>query len=162
MICKCKGQMTQAVLPEYDFTPLVGLPVVVLGMPILRCEKCGEEMLDGPDVERVLAALIRAVTELPRRLGPKQARFLRGQLGLTQKALAQKMGLHTITVAGWESTKTISPQNDYILRSMIASAKLRPAFQDKTFMALAQVHKEKPRRTPSRIVLDKKNWSLAS
>jgi DNA-binding transcriptional regulator YiaG len=153
MKCKCGAVMKRVTLDEYDFSGLAGLPVVVKGMPALRCPACREEMLAGQDIERVLNTLTLEVLKRKGRLAAKEARFLRHRLQFTQKELAERMGLHTVTVAAWESKKAISPQHDHILRAMVL-VKLAPAATPQQLRAvLEQVHKANPPKTVQRFVV---------
>ena len=151
MKSKCGEKMKQVVVAEYDFSDIAGLPVVVRGIRMLRCAKCGEEMMIGKETDRALDQIGRAIVAHSERLGPKEARFLRGHLGLTQKELADRMGIHKITVAGWESKKPISPQHDLIMRAIVLAALAEDAAP--TLAALQQVHKAGPRPQSRRLVV---------
>ncbi len=153
MKSKCGQKMKEVMLDEYDFSDLAGLPVVVRGIRMLRCPKCGEELMLGTEADRAMERIALAVVAREERLGPKETRFLRGHLGLTQGELADKMGLHKITVAGWESKKPISPQHDLMLRAM-AIAKLTGATSPELH-ALEQVHKAQPRTSSRRLVVER-------
>ena len=150
MKSKCGQKMNKVVLDEYDFSDLAGLPVVVRDIRILRCAKCGEELMLGAETDRIMKQVALAVVNRPERLGANEARFLRGHLGLTQKELAERMGLHKITVAAWESKKPISPQHDHILRAMVLAKLMRKDSSD--LLALEHVHTAKPRRAVRRLV----------
>ncbi len=153
MKCKCGKAMKRVTLDEYDFSALAGIPVVVKEMPALKCPECGEEMLAGQDIDRILNAVTLQVLKRKGRLAAKEASFLRHRLGLTQKELAERMGLHTVTVAAWESKKPISPQHDHILRAMVI-AKLAPAATPEQLQAvLEHVHKANPPKTIHRFVV---------
>lgn len=59
--------------------------------------------------------------ELLRRYPRETLRWLRGQLGLSQEAFAEHVGVGTQTVAGWESRRqNISPPNRARLAAMLA------------------------------------------
>jgi YgiT-type zinc finger domain-containing protein len=154
MKCACGNKMTKVIVDEYDFTDLAGLPVIVQRMPALKCKKCGEEMLAGADISRVLEHVAITIIQRVPRLGAKEAKFLRGQLGLTQKELAARMGLHKITVAAWESKKSISPQHDHILRTIVL-AKLSRTATPAHLHALGHVHTAKPLKSPRKVVIEK-------
>jgi DNA-binding transcriptional regulator YiaG len=145
-------RMKRVTLDDYDFSALAGLPVVVKGMPALRCPGCREELVVGADVERVLTSVTLEVLKRKGRLAAKEARFLRHQLGVTQRELAERMGLHTVTVAAWESKKSISPQHDHILRAMVL-AKLAAATPEQLRAVLEHVHMTNPPKTAQRLVV---------
>lgn len=154
MKCKCGNKMTEVIIAEYDFTSLAGLPVVVRGMPARRCPNCGEETLVGKEIDRVLDEVTLAIIQRAPRLSAKEAKFLREHLTLTQKELAERMGLHKITVAGWESKRPISPQHDHILRAMVL-AKLGRAATPAQLVTLEHVHTATPPKSPPRVVVEK-------
>lgn len=153
MKSKCGQKMKEVAVDAYDFSDLAGLPVVVRDIRILRCPKCGEELMLGTEINRAMERIALAVVSREERLGPKEARFLRGQLGLTQTELAEKMGLHKITVAGWESKKPISPQHDLMLRAMALAKLTGPTSPE--LHALERVHMAQPRSSPRRLIVER-------
>ena len=59
--------------------------------------------------------------ELLRRHPRETLRFLRGRLGLSQETFAERVGVGTQTVAGWESRRqNISPANRERLAALLA------------------------------------------
>ncbi len=153
MKSKCGEKMKEVVIDKYDFSDIARLPVVVHGMRMLRCAKCGEELMLGAETDRILDEVALSVVSKPERLGSNEAGYLRSHLGLTQKELAERMGLHKITIAAWESKKPISPQHDHILRGMVL-AKLTKQ-KSPELLALEHVHTAKPRRAARRFVVER-------
>lgn len=157
--CECGGTLRRAKLTSFDFSPFAGLPVELRGAPGLRCDKCKGETLDGAIVNGVLAILTQEVVMLARGLAPQEAKYLRKQLGLSQRELAERMQLARETVAAWEcGQKPLSPQSDYILRGLVISDR-RPLpsavlWSDVLERALGQVHTpQKPRKLPQPFVI---------
>jgi DNA-binding transcriptional regulator YiaG len=145
MKCACGGVYRRVKMERYDFSGFAGLPVEVRDVPILRCNKCGEEEIEGVVISAVLLALTQTILGLPRILSPDEAKFLRKRLQLSQKDLAERMGVIRETVAAWEcGQKPLSPQNDYILRGLHFGAHLptgtRPFPEDIREQALGRVH----------------------
>lgn len=143
--CECGGTLRRVKLDRYDFTGFAGLPVELRDAPGLRCEKCGEEALEGVVINTALVALTHRILTLSRVLTPQEAKFLRKRLQLSQKDLAERMGLQRETVAAWEcGQKPLSPQNDYILRGLHLGAHLpvgaQPFPQETYEQALGRVH----------------------
>lgn len=102
MRCECGGELRAARLEDYDFTPLAGIPCRLVNAPGLRCARCGWETVTGGVINRVLDGLVVEVAQLPARLTPDLARFLRKRMRLTQQELANRMAIGRETVAKWE------------------------------------------------------------
>lgn len=157
--CECGGTLRPAKLESFDFSPFAGLPAELRGAPGRRCAACGGETLDGAIISGVLAILTQEVVMLARGLSPQEARYLRKQLGLSQRELAERMHLARETVAAWEcGQKPLSPQSDYILRGLVISARrpLPPDLlsADMLERALGQVHPSaKPRKIPKPFII---------
>ncbi len=150
--CQCGGTFRRVKIERFDFTGAAGLPSELRGAPGLRCAKCGEEALDGAVIEAALVALTQQVLILPSVLAPQEAKFLRKRLQLSQKDLAERMGISRETVAAWEcGQKPLSPQHDYILRGLHFGAQLpsgaQPMPMELVARALGKVHSPSERTT---------------
>jgi putative zinc finger/helix-turn-helix YgiT family protein len=73
--------------------------VTVPDLEVLRCENCGETLLDTPANRRITEAL-RQQLEL---LRPEEIRRRREELGLSQREMAEHMNVPEAFVARWES-----------------------------------------------------------
>jgi DNA-binding transcriptional regulator YiaG len=62
------------------------------------------------------AAIAKALTEKPGPLSGREFRFLRIQLGMSQKTVGEFMGKEAQTVAGWEKSDSLNPDVDYLFR----------------------------------------------
>jgi DNA-binding transcriptional regulator YiaG len=103
----------------FDLTPYADLSAKIAGMPVKRCSVCGNELVDGAVLERALDMLaLTLVAGKEGLLRPREAVFLRKRMGLTQAELAKNMGCNRVTLARWESTPSISPANDLVLRTV--------------------------------------------
>jgi DNA-binding transcriptional regulator YiaG len=108
-------------VPEFDFSQYVGggLHVILQNPPALVCDTCGGVALDGKVIDTARQAVVLLLVEIPERFGPSLARLLRRLIGLTQKELAERMGLHRVTIADWErGEKELSAQHDLLLRGI--------------------------------------------
>jgi DNA-binding transcriptional regulator YiaG len=159
MRCECGGEFGVTRLATYDFTPIAGLPSQLANIRGLRCARCGDTTLEGRVINAAMNLLTVEVTRVPARLSPEHSRFLRRRLGLSQQALAGRMGVHRVTVADWETGRAeISPQHDHILRSMVLAhcAQRSRRGVDPAVMAAALrgVHHDPAQRDAGPIVIE--------
>jgi len=118
-ICECGGELRPTKFDVYDFSAYVGFNVTVSGADGFKCTKCGGETIDGSLLNAVMIHTIVQISKSRRRLNGDEARYLRHTLHVTQKELAEKMGIVRETVAKWEcGDAEISPQQDFILRAL--------------------------------------------
>lgn len=97
------GHLVESVVEHHDVSALVGLDqVFIVKATVLRCDRCRAVSLDGSVVEALVSALARVVVGQDE-LRPKEVRFLRELLGMTQAQLAERLGVTRVTVARWET-----------------------------------------------------------
>jgi putative zinc finger/helix-turn-helix YgiT family protein len=98
-----EGHYQRRVLDRYDASPLVGVEgVTLVGAPALVCSSCNAVMLEGGALDEALEALTLVLVETDGALRPKETKFLRNALDMTQEELAERLGVHRTTVARWE------------------------------------------------------------
>jgi putative zinc finger/helix-turn-helix YgiT family protein len=101
-----------------------GLPnVVLVGVEMRRCPKCGEQALSIPRVEDLHKTLAMSLIHEHTRLASYEIRFLRKWLGLSGVDFARRMGVDPATVSRWESTEkpqSMGPVADRLLRMLVA------------------------------------------
>lgn len=100
----CKHKMAPKRLPSYDAGSLLGMRSVnVRDVPALVCPKCKNIILDGALLDSLHEQLLLDVLSNGHVLGGEEVRFIRKALGLSQAALADRLGVHRVSVARWES-----------------------------------------------------------
>ena len=98
-----QGKLVEGSVEHHDVSGLVGLDQVFLvKTTVLKCDKCAAVSLDGTVVETVISSLARIIVRQDE-LRPKEVRFLRELLGMTQAELAERLGVNRVTVARWET-----------------------------------------------------------
>jgi len=155
--CECGGEYRPARLASYDFTAIAGLPSELRNVRGLQCSKCGDVTLEGRVINAALNVLTLKLVRQSARLAPDQSRFLRKRQGLSQQALADRMGIDRVTVARWESSGEISLQHDLILRGMALAHCAKRAKQVNAFAlveALSSVHRTAAPTHAAPIVVD--------
>ena len=148
--------MRKVIRRNHTLRALADFPVRVTAMPVIVCQRCGAEMLDGADLERVRQHLASHFLASPNRLGSEEARYLRKSLLLTQAELAKRIGITRVTVARWETGNgSISPQNDFILRGLVLAQLLRSGSvrAEVAAASLGAVHTAEPRPHRGPVVL---------
>jgi DNA-binding transcriptional regulator YiaG len=89
--------------------------------PALVCDHCGEVTLEGPVIEGAERLLAQLVVRGTAPLRPKAVRFLRDLMGLSQAALGERMGVHRVSVARWETeASAVGTLESFALRTMAA------------------------------------------
>lgn len=120
-ICN-KGKFVRRDLGRYDLGKVLGLEAVtLLGAKGLVCDKCGEVILDGEVIEQATEALNIVLVSQAGVLDPREARYLRKELEMTQEQLAERLGVHRVSVARWETGDVAMGQAESMaLRAMVA------------------------------------------
>jgi len=89
--------------------------MVVPNSTWIECENCGEQMLP-PEINR---ALERLSIQRQGLLLPAQIKAIREKLGLTQTAMAERLGVGEKTYTRWESGRSIqNKSSDNLIRLM--------------------------------------------
>ncbi len=100
---KCGGLMEKSIRAEHT-EDLGGVVVKVLNaVQVLRCAKCGVEMVAIPDMDGLgrATAISRALN--PVRLSGREVKFLRRVVDMTQVKFAEAMELTPESVSRWEN-----------------------------------------------------------
>jgi putative zinc finger/helix-turn-helix YgiT family protein len=101
----------------------VGIPQ----LPVMRCEACGEIVLDDDANIRVSDAILAHL----RILTPVQIRQNRERLGASQAQLAKDLGVSEASLARWETGAQIQPRPvDRLLRLYFGCEQVRTVLAD--------------------------------
>jgi putative transcriptional regulator len=100
----------------------------------------GEESINIKDVDGLHHAIALFLIEHKKTLKPKEVRFFRRQLKLTQVELANLMGVTDQTVARWEKGQVIIPDvSDRMLRMLYLMSRLDENEQQDMFAFLKRI-----------------------
>jgi putative zinc finger/helix-turn-helix YgiT family protein len=107
-----------------------GVPNVVLqGVKVADCPKCGNSDVSIPRVAKIHRAIARALANSPVRLTGPQLRFLRKHLGLTGDELGRYLHTDRTKISKWETEEDrIGPATDRLIRLLVTALddELRP------------------------------------
>jgi putative zinc finger/helix-turn-helix YgiT family protein len=121
---QCEGAMTSQ-RESYDYG-MCGLPVILDGVTVYRCSRCGAHELALPRIEELHRVIARDVIRKPTRLSPLEIRFLRKWLGHSGEDLAELMGVTPEQVSRWENGKRdMGAPADRLLRLLVATTEPR-------------------------------------
>lgn len=106
-----------------------GLDVTLLGITQYICDACGETYASIPNIQKLHRVIGNLICEKRKALlKPEEIKFLRKDLQLKSKELAQTLGVTPQTVSRWENgKKEIGEAHDRLFRSiymMCASEKV--------------------------------------
>lgn len=153
---QCGGEMTTA-KENHAYNDLPG--VVLVGVDVHRCARCGEFHVAIPHIEQLHEALVRHLIEKATRLTGHEIRFLRGHLNLTGAALARLMGISPTTVSRWENDQSpIGTTADRLLRLIAAHG--APKASDVTM--LEHVAQGTPEPVSLRVQSSDSVWTVAA
>jgi DNA-binding transcriptional regulator YiaG len=135
MECTNCGARAPIVRGDYQFRE-VGLKNVVLqGIRMGRCPKCGNEDAILPGVNRIMRVVALALIGKPHRLRGEEVRFLRSFLGMTADKFSRFVHVDRTTLSKWENGEDpVGAQSDLLIR-MLALA-LGDGLQEKTSAAI--------------------------
>lgn len=97
--------------------------VILVGVPIYRCAACRETEVEIPAMEELHLLLAFLIILQPTRLTADEIRFLRSHLGYSQDDLATKLGVSRVSVARWETGKTVTLDQEKHLRRFYVEKK---------------------------------------
>lgn len=93
--------------------------VVLKGLPV-QTDDAGEQIVAIPQINRLHKLLTHAVASKGTGLQPKEIRFLRTELGMTQAALARVVGKDAQTIGRWERGETAPDQSEEMVIRTLA------------------------------------------
>lgn len=118
---ECGGQMTRE--PRNHRYTESGLSNVVLqGVEISDCQKCGNPEFEIPRMSRLHRLLAIEVVKWPVRLNGEQIRFLRTRLNLTGEDFARYLHTDKTKISKWERGQDrVGPSSDRLIRLLVAA-----------------------------------------
>lgn len=129
------------------------------GITVYRCRKCGAEYPEFPNPRRLHRGIADWLTQKLFPLTGPEFRFVRKQMGLSTRELAEIMGVRRESVTRWETeAEPIGPTSDRLIRLIYGvwsspedAGKLPPHLQ-RIRAALASIQRTRERR-PAKVIL---------
>jgi putative zinc finger/helix-turn-helix YgiT family protein len=131
--------------------------VTLVGIPVNRCEACGEVELVIPQIGKLHALIARTLMFKPTRFVPEEIRFLRKHLGFSQSDLAGVCGVAAETVSRWETGKVeMNLPVERLLRVLVG---IREPVQSYAMTDLTNMGIRKAERLKLKVQRDHEEWS---
>jgi len=91
--------------------------LVIQGIKLIQCSKCGNEDPIIPAVNDLMRAIALGVIQKPYRLEGAEVRFLRKHLGMTQDEFSKLLHVDKATLSKWENDDDpVGEQSDLLIR----------------------------------------------
>src|SRR5580704_2196602 len=114
---------------DYPYTESGLSNVILQGVEIAVCPKCGSSDVIIPRMAKIHRAIAQALANSPARLTGEQLRFLRKHLGLSGEQLGRYLHTDKTKISKWERGEDqIGPATDRLVRLLAAAldSELRP------------------------------------
>ena len=150
--CSRCGEEAPAVRGSYSFRESGLGNVVLQGIEIIRCPKCGNEDPIIPRLDDLMGALAYGVIMKPYRLTGEEIRFLRKYVQMTQDEFSRILRVDKTTLSKWETNDDrIGEQSDLLVR-LVAVALGEESLKLGMEEAVRQF--EKIRKTPRKVLFE--------
>jgi len=114
--CQYCGKEVKVVRGNYQFKE-VGLPVVLLGVELVKCDDCGATEPIIPNLNGLMSAIAFAVISDECKLSGSGIRFLRKYLGMSAADFSRLIHVDPATMSRYENDQQDpSPQTDSLIR----------------------------------------------
>ena len=120
-VCSNCGAGARVVRGSHRFDE-AGVPVLLQGIQLIRCRKCGNEDPIIPTVNDLMKMLALAVATKPYRLRGEDVRFLRKYLSMNGDQFARLIHVDRTTLSKWETNDDpVGEQSDRLIRLIALS-----------------------------------------
>lgn len=118
-VCSNCGKTTRVVRGSYPFRESGLRNVVLHGIELAKCGKCGNVEPVIPRMNDLFRALALAVVQQPYRLAGGDIRFLRKYVGMNGEQFSRLLHVDRATLSKWENDEDrIGPQSDLLVRAV--------------------------------------------
>ncbi len=104
---------------KYKFTGSGLKNVLLIGVELVKCKKCGNVDPIIPDMKGLMQCLALAVLEKPWKLSGDEIRYLRKYLRMTAQEFGGYIGVDKTTVSKWENDRDqVGESSDKLIRAI--------------------------------------------
>jgi len=115
--CSACGTPAKVIRGDYEFAESGLKHVILQGIELVQCDRCGNEDPIIRHVNALMRALAQAVVCKPYRLQGREVRFLRTYLGMTAGQFARLLHVDKTTLSKWENGHDpVGEQSDRLIR----------------------------------------------
>jgi DNA-binding transcriptional regulator YiaG len=143
--CSVCGESAPVSKGKFRFNQ-IGLPVVLLGIDLVRCD-CGNTDPIIENVQDLMDAIARAIVSKQTPLTGHEVRFLRKYVGKSGKDFCVGIGIEPETLSRWENSQTpIGTTGERLVR--VLTMTLSPSLKEerpRAWQILSDIH-ERPAR----------------
>lgn len=135
---------------------------VLMGVEIIRCAACGEEMPIIKGASRIMRTLVEAIIRKPYRLAGDEVRFLRKYMSINQDEFARLLHVDKTTVSKWETgDDPVGIHSDLLIRLLTVLRNHDLALTPEDTARLLENVREERKRVQVRIDPDKLSYAYA-
>lgn len=140
---------------RYDASGLKN--VLLRGVEVRECAKCGERETAIPNIEGLHRAIAHVIVRRPSALSAAELRFLRQYLGYSSKDFAAKIGVRAETLSRWENAeRPVNELVDRLTRLLVMNREPLTTYDDDFFSKIRPLAQRRPR---IEFRLDGQAWS---
>ena len=119
MTCSNCSAEAKVALGSYPFGES-GLPVVLKGIELIKCGKCGNVDPIIPRLNELMRVLALAVIRKPYRLRGEEVRFLRKYIKMSGEGFSRLLHVDKTTLSKWENNADpVGDQSDRLIRALV-------------------------------------------
>lgn len=157
--CSNCGAPAEVVRADYDFSAEAGLTVVLEGIDVVQCKKCGNVDPIIPKLGPLMRVLAKALIEKRYPLTGPEVRFLRKHLGKSGDDFAKLLHVDRTVLSRWENgANAIGDQSDRLIR-LIAAGKIETFKKDEIAWTIDHFLEISDENGPSSLVIDPQRMS---
>ena len=158
----CGGELLVIKNKPYHYTES-GLDIVLYGVNQYKCKACGETFVSIPKIEELHLLIGQKLCCKKGLLTGKEIRFLRKELRMKAKEMAQALGVTPPTISRWENDKEpIGETHDRLMRSLYmlyASEQTdKVLHRDVTHIFSTLPTKRKKHKKPTKLEFSPPDW----
>jgi DNA-binding transcriptional regulator YiaG len=116
-----QGEMVPGLVEDHDMSSFFEIDARLVRARALVCNQCSAATFEGTVLESAERSLVKLILRGTGPLWPKEVRFLRDFMELSQAELDERLGVQRASIARWETDAgPVGPLESFALRTMVA------------------------------------------